>query len=171
MTAIVRRAASWRTTVAAALMGLGLLLASLVAPLTAGVDPIKRIWTPAFTLRSAAPVVALLGLVRLIDLLPQRWTARAAAPARALGRQALVVYVGQHLVGSSLNATHIGSITAAQWIADHWVPGSGERQWLYYAALMTLAWTVVALVREALLRNRNQAQAMRPSSTGVTSPV
>jgi hypothetical protein len=143
----------------------------LLSPLTAGVDPIKRIWTPAFALRSAAPVVVVLAAARGLDLVRDRWTPRALMALRALGRQALVVYVGQHLLGTSLNSTHIGSITASEWIAQHWVPGSGERRWLYYAAFMTVVWTLVALVRETLSARRAQAQAMRPSSTGVTSPV
>jgi predicted acyltransferase len=150
MNTIIRRPPSWRAVMAAGLMALGLWIGSLLSPITAGIDPIKRIWTPAFALRSCAPVVALLGVARLLDLARDRWIPWVLAPMRALGRQALVVYVGQHLLGSSLNATHVGSISAAQWVADHWVPGSGERRWMYYAVVMTLAWVVVAVACESL---------------------
>lgn len=169
MDAFHRRAPSWRTVVVGAAISVGLLGASFIGPLTAGVPSIKRIWSPAFTLRSAAPVIALLAIVRLVDLTHDRWTPRLLAPLRILGTQALVVYMGQHIIGESLYATHLGTITAADWLATHWMPGEGDRQWLYLAIAMTAGWTVVASTRQMLVSHRRPAVSEARRQRAATS--
>lgn len=107
--------------------------------------PMKRLWTPTFTLLLAAGfVVVLLGLALLLDgrehrrPQPIRWT------FGALGRNALLVYVSQHLVLVSLEATRSGDHSLADALRDR--VGS----LLGVALLAVVVWTVIAAVLRAL---------------------
>jgi predicted acyltransferase len=70
---------------------------------------VKRLWTPSFGLLTAAGCTAvLLGLAALLDGRPRRRPQPVRWTLTALGRNALLVYVGQHVVLSALLATPHG---------------------------------------------------------------
>jgi predicted acyltransferase len=107
--------------------------------------PNKRVWTPTFGLLLAAGcTLVLVGLAYALDgrvgrsPQPLRWT------LTALGRNALLVYVGQHVVLASLEATPSGDGTLASALLEH--VGSA----LGVAALAVAAWTVVAAILHIL---------------------
>ena len=107
--------------------------------------PMKRLWTPTFTLLLAAGFVgALLALSLLLDgrahrrPQPVRWT------IAALGRNALLVYVSQHVVLTSLEATKTGDHSLADALLDH----TGSL--LGVALVAVVAWTALAAVLRAL---------------------
>jgi heparan-alpha-glucosaminide N-acetyltransferase len=118
----------------------------------------KRMWTPAFVLLTAATsIVLLLGCQVVADIGGRQLSpivrvgSRAAAwPWVALGRNALVVYVGQHVLGAVLAQTpaHVGTrlTTAAAYLQEHFF-GRGwfglDSQWTYVVAMLAF-WTAVA---------------------------
>ncbi len=83
----------------------------------------KRLWTPSFTLVTGAISIGLLLLAHLLVDRPGI-ASRAAWPIVALGRNALVVYVGQHIVGVWLSRVHVGDVTASTWLLEHVVQRS-----------------------------------------------
>jgi heparan-alpha-glucosaminide N-acetyltransferase len=100
----------------------GVLLAIAAASWTVW-EPNKRAWTPTFALLVAAGCAAVL-------------VARVEVPVLgAIGRNALLVYVGQHVVReiwlSPTTYLHLGS---------------GPRSLLAYTAIATVAWSTVAIV-------------------------
>jgi heparan-alpha-glucosaminide N-acetyltransferase len=122
--------------VAATLAGAG--LAALVFP------PNKRLWTPTFGLLLAAGCT--LVLVALSALLDGR-EARRPQPLRwtitAVGRNALLVYVGQHVVLGALESTPARHGNLATALQDH--VGS----LLGVAVLAVVAWTALAAALHA----------------------
>lgn len=122
---------------AACLAGAG--VAALVWPLN------KRAWTPTFSLLLAGGcIVVLVALAAALDgrahrrPQPLRWT------LTALGRNALLVYVGQHVVLTALLTTPSGEATLATAILDR--VGS----LLGVALLAVVAWSLVAALLHAL---------------------
>jgi predicted acyltransferase len=118
----------------------------------------KRLWTPAFVLLTAATsVLLLLACYAIADVGGRqanrvlRFGSRAVAwPWVILGRNALVVYVGQHALGAILAQTpvHIGSrlTSASGYLQDHTFAGGWlglDPQWTY-VAVMLLLWTAIA---------------------------
>ncbi|MCU1377989.1 MAG: hypothetical protein JWN29_972 [Acidimicrobiales bacterium] len=113
--------------------------AALVWPLN------KRVWTPTFGLLLAAGCT--LGLLLLAVALdgrahrrpqPVRWT------LTALGRNALLVYVGQHVVLSTLQATPRGDGNLSTVLQQHLgSPGA-------VAVAAVAGWTLVAAILHAL---------------------
>lgn len=118
----------------------------------------KRMWTPAFVLLTAATSIILLVVCQVIvdvgarQLNPVvRSGSRVVAwPWAALGRNALVVYVGQHVLGAVLAKTpaHIGeqSTTAAGYLQQHFFAGGWlglDPQWTYVAVMLAF-WTAIA---------------------------
>jgi heparan-alpha-glucosaminide N-acetyltransferase len=118
----------------------------------------KRLWTPSFVLLTAATSIVLLLVCNLVaDVWAAqvnravRLGARALAwPWAALGRNALVVYIGQHVLGAILQQTSVhegGRLTTAAVYLQNHTFGSG---WLgldsqsTYVAAMLLAWSAVA---------------------------
>jgi heparan-alpha-glucosaminide N-acetyltransferase len=103
----------------------------------------KRVWTPSFTLVIAAgAALALFALASLDDRPPRRprpvrWT------LTALGRNALFVYIGQHLVLEALFATPSGERTLAGALTEHL--GSA----LTMGLVGLVAWTAVAAAMHA----------------------
>ena len=135
--------------------------ASWIGPLTAGIGSIKRLWSPAFTLRTAAIALVVLALCRPLDGLQHRAAAiahRAVYPLSALGRHALTIYVGQHLIGAALDRTSIDGRSLADRMVDHFAGFGGEGRYLAFALACTAAATSVALTLDALDRT-----AKRPS--------
>ena len=119
---------------AAALAGAG--LAALVWP------PNKRVWTPTFgLLMTAGCALVLTGLAFALDR-PARWPVQ---PVRwtftALGRNALLVYVGQHVIAQTLANTPSGDGTLQTALLDY--VGS-----LYGVAVLAVA--VAAAIAAAL---------------------
>jgi predicted acyltransferase len=124
----------------------------------AGPSVNKRLWTPAFVLLTAATsILLLLACHAIADVGGRqgnqvvRFGSRAIAwPWVVLGRNALVVYVGQHALGAILAQTpaHIGSrvTTAGGYLLDHTFAGGWlglDPQWTY-VAFMLLLWTAIA---------------------------
>jgi heparan-alpha-glucosaminide N-acetyltransferase len=118
----------------------------------------KRLWTPAFVLLTAATSIVLLVACHLVADIGGRqpspivrFGSRLAAwPWAVLGRNALVVYMGQHVVGAILAQTpvHVGShlTTAAGYLQDRTFAGGWlglDPQWTY-VTVMLLLWTAVA---------------------------
>jgi heparan-alpha-glucosaminide N-acetyltransferase len=110
----------------------------------------KRLWTPSFVLVTAAISIGLL-LVAHAAVDRPGLGARAAWPIVALGRNALLVYVGQHVVGVWLSRVHVGDVTASTWLLEHVVqrgiapPGA----YLVYALGMLAVWTAISCVLHA----------------------
>jgi heparan-alpha-glucosaminide N-acetyltransferase len=118
----------------------------------------KRLWTPAFVLLTAATsILLLLGCHLVADICARqpnqmvRLGSRTASwPWAALGRNALVVYVGQHVLGAVLAHTpvHAGPqlTTAAGYLQAHVIAGGwlGLGPQSTYVAVMLLLWTAVA---------------------------
>jgi predicted acyltransferase len=113
-------------------------------------DVNKRLWTPSFTLVTAAIAIGLI-LVAHATVDRSRAVARLAFPLVALGRNALLVYVGQHVVGVWLSRAHVGDVAASTWLVDRvseqWVAAPGA--YVVYALLMVLIWTVIACALHA----------------------
>jgi heparan-alpha-glucosaminide N-acetyltransferase len=118
----------------------------------------KRLWTPAFVLlTSATSIVLLVGCHLAADVWARtpspmvRFASRAAAwPWAVLGRNALIVYVGQHVLGAVLaqTAVHTGSrltmansYLQANFFARGWF--GLDSQWTYVVAMLLL-WTAIA---------------------------
>jgi heparan-alpha-glucosaminide N-acetyltransferase len=123
----------------------------------------KRMWTPAFVLLTAATSILLLVVCHVVvdvggrQLNPVvRIGSRVAAwPWAALGRNALVVYVGQHVLGAILAQTpaHAGTklTTAASYVQEHFFAGGWlglDSQWTYVAVMLAF-WTTVAAAMHA----------------------
>jgi predicted acyltransferase len=124
----------------------------------AGVAVNKRLWTPAFVVVTAATATLLLLACHLVA---DVWAGHAnpatrfgfqvlAWPWAALGRNALVVYVGQHVLGAILQQTpaHDGTkvTTAANYLQEHFFAGGWlglDSQWTYVGAMLLL-WSAVA---------------------------
>jgi len=118
----------------------------------------KRLWTPAFVLLTAATSIALLLVCHLVaDVIATRANpvarvgARAIAwPWAALGRNALIVYVGQHVLGAILERTPAhdgGRLTSAAGYLQGRVLANGwfglDSQWTYVVAMLLL-WSAIA---------------------------
>jgi predicted acyltransferase len=118
----------------------------------------KRMWTPAFVLLTAATSIVLLLVCHLIADIGARqpnpvvrFGSRVAAwPWAVLGRNALVVYIGQHVLGAVLERTPVHAAgqltTAAGYVQEHFFAGGWlglDSQWTY-VAVMLLLWTAVA---------------------------
>lgn len=144
----VRRQRRWSAMV-------GLSAASIGAAGVAaawGMPLIKRLWTPTFVLTTAAlTVLALVGLLVVADIDDGRSPGlrrigRAALwPAETLGRNALVVYVGQHLIGTAIDrtTTSTGESLTTQLVRH--VGGS--------TLTFALAWVAAALAVAAIMRS------------------
>ena len=118
----------------------------------------KRMWTPAFVSLTAATSIVLLLACQLVADIGARQlnpvvrvgSQVVAWPWAALGRNALVVYVGQHVLGAVLAQTpaHVGGqlTTAAGYLQQHFF-GRGwfglDSQWTYVVAMLAF-WTAVA---------------------------
>jgi predicted acyltransferase len=124
----------------------------------AGVAVNKRLWTPAFVIVTAATATLLLLACQLVAVVwaghantAVRFASRMLAwPWAALGRNALVVYVGQHVLGAILQQTpaHDGTTitTAAGYLQEHFFAGGWlglDSQWTYVGAMLLL-WSAVA---------------------------
>jgi predicted acyltransferase len=150
-----------RTAVEVAGVALGLWVASGV--LWQGSPINKKLWSPPFALFTAAVTLAVFALVYLlVDVLPRagrsgdKVAAVAAWPWAVLGRNALVVYIGQHVLASTLDTTHVhtaaGVMTLNQaftgQVLTHW--WSGEQLFLAHALVVLAGFWVVAIVMHAM---------------------
>ena len=131
-----------------AALGAGCLAGGLLW--SGSLDVNKRLWTPSFTLVTAAISI---GLIWIAHAAVDRSRAghRLAFPLVALGRNALLVYVGQHVVGVWLSRAHFGDVTASTWLVDRigeqWVAPPGA--YVMYAMVMLTAWTLLACALHA----------------------
>lgn len=110
----------------------------------------KRLWTPSFVLITGAISIGLIVAAHLtVDR--SRVAATICTPLVALGRNALLVYVGQHVVGVWLSRSHVGTVTASTWLIEHvaqrWIAPPGA--YFVYALGMLAAWTLVACALHA----------------------
>jgi predicted acyltransferase len=127
------------TSVLAGLLLVAAGFATLAWPL------VKRVWTPSFGLLMAAGCTAvLLGLASLLDDRRRRLPQPTRWALTALGRNALLVYVGQHVVLSSLSATPHGDGTLATALLDPFGSPVGV------AVAAVVAWTAIAAALHAL---------------------
>lgn len=124
---------------AAALLGLALLAAGgALAPVVA---PNKFLWTPSFTLICAGVGVLLLaGLSTLADSSVRRLVGK---PWEALGRNALVVYIGSELTIMLLRSTRLRD---ALYDAVFEPLGGARGGSLLYALAVLLVWWAVCAV-------------------------
>jgi predicted acyltransferase len=119
----------------------------------------KRLWTPAFVLLTAATSIVLLLVCHLVaDCFDHhrnamlRFGSRAIAwPWVVLGRNALIVYVGQHVVGAVLAQTSVhtdqGVMQASGYLQTRLLTGGWlglDPQWTYVTAMLLL-WIAVAI--------------------------
>lgn len=141
----------------------GLCAAALIAWMLthtglAGPPVNKRMWTPDFVLlTAAASTLLLVGCHAVADVaasaanpLIRAGSQVAAWPWAALGRNALVVYVGQHVIGAVVAHTpaHVGSqlTNTAGYLQAHsfalgWL--GLDSQWAYVTGML-LVWVAVA---------------------------
>jgi predicted acyltransferase len=85
--------------------------------------PMKRLWTPTFTLLLAAGCIAVLAfLARALDGRTQHRAQPVRWSLTALGRNALFVYIAQHVVLATLETTTSGDRT----LFDHLVDAAGS---------------------------------------------
>ncbi|GAB3592902.1 acyltransferase family protein [Angustibacter peucedani] len=123
-----------------ALLGLGLLAAGGLAALA--VPPNKFLWTPAFVLLCAGTgALALTGLSALADSSVRRVVGK---PWEALGRNALVVYVGSELTIMLLRATDLRDGIYRTVFEP--VGGARGGSLLYALAVLLLWWLVCAVL-------------------------
>ena len=110
----------------------------------------KRLWTPSFVLVTAAISIGLIALAH-VSVDRSRVASTLAFPLIALGRNALLVYVGQHAVGVWISRAHVGTVTASTWLIEHvaqrWVQPPGA--YFLYAVGMLAAWTLLACLLHA----------------------
>ncbi|MCY7301012.1 MAG: hypothetical protein LH616_17620 [Ilumatobacteraceae bacterium] len=174
MRGALARQASVRWWLVALPAAAALWAASWIGPLTAGIGSIKRLWSPAFTLRTAAIALVVLALCRPLDGLRHRAAAvahRAVYPLSALGRHALTIYVGQHLIGTALDRTTMDGRPLADRMAGHFSAFGGEGRYLAFAIACTVVATAVALTLDALdrtarrRRQRDRGQLVGPSES------
>ncbi len=121
---------------------LGLAVAQVVAPF-------KRTWTPSFAVLSATLGLTLLiiGFLLHDHPAPAWWTARRdslAQPLVAMGRNALVLYFGAHLV---LHQVYVsGAPTLANRITNAQLPWGGDARLLFIGVMVSsffaLAWVL-----------------------------
>jgi predicted acyltransferase len=145
-----------RTAAELGAVALGLWIASGL--LWQGTPINKRLWTPPFALFTAAVTIAVFAVVYLlVDVLPRAgWSsvvARVSAwPWAVLGRNALVVYIGQHFLGATLDATkvhtHDGLITLNQALTYHVLTNwwSGDQLFLAHALVILAGFWLVAVL-------------------------
>ena len=123
----------------AALLGVGLLAAGGAVAIV--VPPNKFLWTPSFALLCAGTGVLLLaGLSALADSSVRRVVGK---PWEALGRNALVVYVGSELTIMALRSTHLRDALYDAVFEPLGGPQGGS---LLYALAVLLVWWVVCAV-------------------------
>lgn len=153
---LIRDRPGWRTMTAVAGVAA---LAWLATHLGLAWPPVnKRLWTPAFVLLTGATSVALLLTCHAIadvgGTARQRVVRIVATavswPWAALGRNALVVYVGQHVLGAiaektpardGSTATSVAGYLQGRMFAGGWL--GLDAQWTYVAAMLLL-WLAVA---------------------------
>ncbi|HEX7107363.1 MAG TPA: heparan-alpha-glucosaminide N-acetyltransferase domain-containing protein [Acidothermaceae bacterium] len=153
---LMRERPGWRVITA---LAAGAALAWLVTHLGLAGPPVnKRLWTPAFVLLTAATSVTLLLVCHAVadvgGAARQRVVRLAATtvswPWVALGRNALVVYVGQHVLGAIAaktpahdgpTATSLAGYLQGRTFAGGWLVL--DAQWTYVAAMLLL-WSAVA---------------------------
>ncbi|WP_164737317.1 heparan-alpha-glucosaminide N-acetyltransferase domain-containing protein [Georgenia sp. SYP-B2076] len=138
-----RLAPVWLLGWAAAVIGVGVVLAQWV-------EPMKRLWTPSFALVAAGLGVVILAVGFLLHDAPApawwgRVRGRLAVPLVALGRNSLLVYVGASAVHNLLLRT--GDPSAAVRIGDAVSLDADPR--LEFTLLSLAAWWLLALVLHA----------------------
>ena len=133
-----------------ALAGAGL---ASVAWVLDQVQPVsKRLFTPSFV--TVAAGIALLVLSVLVALLDARSYASRASdvatwPFVALGRNALVVYVGERLLLQTAGMVHVGDRTARAWLLEDVLPVGAPGVHLVYTAGLLAILVVVTSVLHA----------------------
>jgi predicted acyltransferase len=152
----LRERPRWST--ALALAGVAFAFWSATRLGLAGAAVNKRLWTPAFVLLTASTSIGLLLGCSLVadvgDRLPNRALRRVVHVVRwpwiALGRNALVVYIGQHVLGAVLAQTNVhtagGVRSAADYLQSHAFAHAWfglDSQWTYVVAMLLL-WEAVA---------------------------
>ena len=123
----------------AALLGAALLAGGGAVALV--VPPNKFLWTPSFTLLCAGTGILLLaGLSALADSSVRRVVGK---PWEALGRNALVVYIGSEVTIMLLRATHLRD---GLYAAAFEPVGGAQGGSLLYALAVLLVWWLVCAV-------------------------
>ena len=131
------------------LLGLGL---DVVQPIN------KRLHTPAFS--SFAAGVATIGIAAFAWVFDAaaRWRADAAEKIRAvvtfplttLGRNALVVFLGERILTTMASQTKVGTGTLQDWILQNWIPYEGSTAYLAYGfVLLGVVLVITTLMRLA----------------------
>ncbi len=121
---------------------------ALAWPLLAQLQPVaKRLWTPSFVASHAALGIAVLAVAVLVfDSERPRWLTRAldvlSWPVVALGRNALVLWIGVFVVGEVLLTTTVAGVP----LADHLL---AERGPAGFFALTAGGWLAVASAMHA----------------------
>ena len=117
-------------------------------PLLAQLQPVaKRLWTPSFVASHAALGIAVLAVAVLVfDSARPAWLTRAldasSWPVVALGRNALVLWIGVFVVGEVLTDTTVAGVP----LADHLL---AERGAVGFFALTAGSWLAVASAMHA----------------------
>ena len=126
-----------------------------VGQLLDGLQPInKRLLTPAFVATAAGVALCVFAaFVVVFDVLPspRRLLDGASWPLVALGRNALVVYLGERLLLESAHMVHATDRTVEAWLLEDVIPVGRPGVHLAYTALLL---AVLLLVTGVLHRRR-----------------
>ena len=75
---------------------------------------------------------------------------RISFPIAALGKHALVIYVGQHIIGSALNRTLIDERPVGEHLADLFEGFDGEGRYVALSLMLMVAAMGIAMILEGL---------------------
>ena len=123
------------------------------------VQPInKRLHTPAFS--SFAAGVATLGIGSFAWLFDRavKWgngvaeviRSSVTMPLTTLGRNALVVFLGERVLTTMASQTRVGKGTLQDWLLANWIPYDGSTAYLAYGFLLLLIVLLVTSVMRLL---------------------
>jgi predicted acyltransferase len=151
---------TWGT--AARLGAVAVVLGLLAWPTTALTALNKRLWTPSYTLTTAAICAVALALMLLVCDVGRRRLRGAGVPLAVIGANSLVVYVGSELAAIGLQkvVTPVGpctpeaclTTTGYGWLFDRWFePWAGPRMGslAFSLAFVGVFWVLAALLWRA----------------------
>jgi predicted acyltransferase len=127
------------------LLGLGL---DVIQPIN------KRLHTPAFSSFAAGVATISIAVFAWLFDAAVRWRPEVAEKIRAvvtfpfttLGRNALVVFLGERILTTMASQTKVGAGTLQEWILANWIPYDGSTAYLAYGFVLLGAVLVITLL-------------------------